>query len=98
MQVKYKEILDLEAKLNMVEALATVKKNVLFAEIKGEWWLEFWDTAIPRYPRFYFFTVTENIKIASCYDLSIKYKIASFGIIFKISRIVIPKITRYHSS
>ena len=36
MQVKYKEILDLEAKLNMVEALATVKKNVLFAEIKGD--------------------------------------------------------------
>jgi hypothetical protein len=35
--VKYKEILDPEAKLNLDEALATVKRNILFKEIKG--WL-----------------------------------------------------------
>ncbi len=33
--VKYKEILDPEAKLNLDEALATVKRNILFKEIKG---------------------------------------------------------------
>ena len=34
--VKYKEIIDQDARLNLDEALATVKKNILFAQIKGE--------------------------------------------------------------
>ena len=34
--VKYKEIIDQDVRLNLDEALANVKKNILFAQIKGE--------------------------------------------------------------